>query len=94
MFIFNLTYKKPISEVEEFLDAHREYLDKNYESGKFICSGRKNPRTGGIILCNCSGDQEAQEIISKDPFYFNGVAEYDIIEFEPSKYSDAFSKCI
>ena len=63
MFIFNLTYIKPILEVEKMLPAHISYLEENYNAKKFICSGRKNPRTGGIILCNCATKQEAEQII-------------------------------
>ena len=48
MFIFNLTYVKPIQEVEKMLPAHISYLEENYSIKKFICSGRKVPRTGGI----------------------------------------------
>lgn len=36
MFIFKLTYKKPLEDVEKHLAAHREYLDKFYRTGNFI----------------------------------------------------------
>jgi hypothetical protein len=29
-------------------------------------------------------------MIAEDPFFINQVAEYDIIEFTPSKYAAAF----
>ncbi len=52
MFILTLTYKKSIEDVEKNLPAHIEYLETYYNSGNFVTSGRQNPRTGGIILCN------------------------------------------
>lgn len=52
MFIVSLTYVKPLAKVEKHLNDHIAYLEKYYKTGKFICSGRKNPRTGGIILFN------------------------------------------
>lgn len=33
MFIAILTYKKPLSEVDRFLAAHREYLAEHYAAG-------------------------------------------------------------
>lgn len=51
MFIVNLTYVKPLEEVEKYLEDHITFLNKYYASNNFICSGRKNPRDGGIILC-------------------------------------------
>ncbi len=41
MFIANLTYVKPLTEVEKYLEEHIAFLNKHYEAGKFICSGRK-----------------------------------------------------
>ena len=90
MFIFNLTYIKPILEVEKMLPAHISYLEENYNAKKFICSGRKNPRTGGIILCNCATKQEAEQIMEKDPFFKENIAQYEIIEFMPSKSLEEF----
>ena len=90
MFIFSLTYVKPLSEVERLLPAHIQFLDEHYKKHLFMCSGRKIPRTGGIILCNCADMVEAKAIMEKDPFYKEGIAQYDIIEFVPSKTSEAF----
>lgn len=50
MFILILTYKKALNKVDKYLDVHKEYLDKFYETGDFIASGRQNPRIGGVIL--------------------------------------------
>lgn len=90
MFIFSLTYVKPLSEVERLLPAHIQFLDEHYKKHLFMCSGRKIPRTGGVILCNCVDMVEAKAIMEKDPFYKEGLAQYDIIEFVPSKTSEAF----
>jgi len=49
-------------------------------------SGRKNPRTGGIIRRREKKKEEGKEIIAHDPFYQNEIAQYEIIEFEASKY--------
>lgn len=90
MFIISLKYIKPIDEVEKYLEHHIKFLDKYYVSGNFICSGRKNPRAGGVIICNAKDKVEAERIIQEDPFYVNEVAEYEVIEFSPTKYSDDF----
>lgn len=92
MFLFNLTYVKPLEEVQRVLPRHLEYLDHQYQTRKFICSGRKVPRTGGIILCNCSAREEAEALMVQDPFYTEGIAQYELIEFEPTKALDAFRK--
>ena len=79
MFIVNLTYVKPLEEVEKHLAEHIKFLNKYYTINKFICSGRKNPRTGGVILCNAKNMEEVNEIISEDPFNKNSIANYDVV---------------
>lgn len=93
MIIAVLTYKTELSEVEKFLEEHRMYLDKYYSSGKFVASGAQNPRIGGIILMNTTKD-EAQFLIKEDPFFRNNIAEYELIEFSPTKYQAGFDQFI
>lgn len=90
MFIISLTYKASMETVEAFIPEHNNFLEKYYRMGNFITSGRKEPRTGGIILAIADSEQEIREIIKEDPFYIHQVADYDIIEFMPSKYNEHF----
>ena len=87
MYIVNLNYIKEVSEVEKHLEEHIKFLEKYYEMGKFICSGRKNPRMGGVILLNAESLSEVEKIILEDPFNINEIAEYEITEFFPTKYT-------
>ena len=92
MFIANLKYKKSIEEVNKVLEAHLEYLDKYFEKGKFICTGKKSfPELGGVILFDSNNLEEAKKILYEDPFYVEEIADYEIIEFQPIKFSQNFS---
>lgn len=92
MFIANLKYKKSIEEVNKVLEAHLEYLDKYFEKGKFICTGKKSfPELGGVILFDSNNLEEAKKILYEDPFYIEEIADYEIIEFQPVKFSQNFS---
>lgn len=90
MYIVSLNYIKEVSEVEKYLEEHVKFLEKYYEMEKFICSGRKNPRTGGVILLNAESLAEVEKIILEDPFNANEIAEYEITEFFPTKYNKNF----
>ncbi|WP_299603211.1 YciI family protein [uncultured Aquimarina sp.] len=89
MFIINLTYIVELKKVDQFLNDHVEFLNEQYALGNFLASGRKVPRTGGIILSNVASKSELENIISKDPFHKNDLANYELIEFIPSKTSKA-----
>ncbi|MGF1867475.1 YciI family protein [Enterovibrio norvegicus] len=84
MFVVSLTYTVALSEVDQYIDAHMAYLEKQYAEGHFLASGRKVPRTGGIILARANDRAHLDAILRADPFYQAGVADYDIMEFEPS----------
>ena len=88
MFLLDLTYIKPLEEIERLLPAHIRFLDRGYEP--FLCSGRKNPWTGGVILCRCGSRAEAESCRDQDPFYREGAARYEITEFLPTKMAPGF----
>ncbi len=88
MFIAILTYKKPLEQVDCFLQAHRDYLSEHYATGDFIASGPQNPRIGGVIMIKASDRDVVNSIISQDPFYINDIADYQIVEFTPTMFCD------
>lgn len=88
MFIISLTYIKPLEEVDTLLEEHVDYLKEQYALGNFLASGRKVPRTGGVILARGASRDEIETIITLDPFYRHGVAEYEITEFSPTMTID------
>lgn len=94
MFIAILTYKKPLSEVDRFLAAHREYLAKHYAAGDFIASGPQTPRIGGVIMIKADNRTVVDTIIAKDPFNINDIADYQVVEFTPTMCCDDILKTI
>lgn len=86
-----LTYRKPLDEVDRFISEHRQFLERHYAAGHFLISGRKVPRTGGVILAKAESRAEIEHIVRNDPFHREGIAEYQIIEFLPSMTASQFS---
>ena len=83
MYVVSLSYTAPLSDVDALLPAHVAWLNQAYADGLFLASGRKVPRSGGVILAR--GERAALEArLADDPFAKAGVARYDIIEFVPS----------
>jgi len=89
MFVISLTYICEMSDVEKHLSSHIDYLNTQYSNGVFLASGRKVPRTGGVILANAESREALDLILSDDPFKRHGLANYEVTEFVPSKTSQA-----
>lgn len=94
MYIINLNYKKSLPDVDKHIEEHKVFLKKYYDNGQFLLSGRKNPRTGGIIIANVSNEEEVKGIIAEDPFYKNAIADYIIIDFTATLYRSEFENII
>ena len=94
MFIAILTYKKPLEEVDRFLQAHRDFLARHYAAGDIITSGPRNPRTGGVFIIRATDRSAVKVLIGQDPFMINGIADYQIVEFIPTMFCDDCLKSI
>jgi uncharacterized protein YciI len=84
MFLLHLTYIKPLAEIDRLIPEHRAYLERHYASGCFLLSGRREPRTGGVIVARAGSLTEIESIVAEDPFSREGAARYEIVEFLPS----------
>ena len=85
MIIIDLKYIVPLTEIDAHMTAHMKFLNKYYAKNIFIASGRKIPRTGGIILAVGITKEEADKIIAEDPFHHHGLAEFTVTEFQTSQ---------
>src|SRR5579872_3877821 len=94
MFIIILTYKKSLIEIDKYLAEHMDFLDKGYGDNFFVASGPKNPRNGGIIISQLKSRDQLEKILKLDPFNIHDVADFEIIEFSPTKYHTNFSSFI
>ena len=91
IYVTILTYVKPLEEIDAALSAHIEWLNKNYDDGVFIASGRRIPRNGGVILAKGECLEDITAIMQQDPFHLLGLATHEIFPFEASKAIDGLS---
>jgi uncharacterized protein YciI len=86
MFIINLNYIVPLEQLDLYMAAHVKFLHTYYKKNIFVASGRKVPRTGGIILAIAESKEEVEKIIREDPFHTHKLAEFTITEFLTSQF--------
>jgi uncharacterized protein YciI len=93
MYVVSLTYKVPEDIVEYHLPAHVEWLRKAFDDGVFMVAGRKIPRTGGLLLSNAArADLDAS--LARDPFYVNGVADFEVMEFHANRVAPGYENLL
>lgn len=92
MFIISLTYIVPLEQLDEHMAEHVKFLNTYYKQNVFLTSGRKVPRTGGIIIAQAESKDALEAIMTEDPFCQHGLAEVTITEFLNSQMHPAFKK--
>ena len=88
MFVVELNYTADLQEIDARMRSHMAYLKKHYAEGRFLISGRKIPRDGGVILALAKDRAEIEAIVREDPFVKHGLAEFRVIEFRASQRAD------
>jgi uncharacterized protein YciI len=85
MFVLLLTYIKPLPEVDALMPRHMAWLKEHYAAGRFVVSGRRIPRTGGVILARGDDLEETEALAATDPFVAGGVATVEVVQFRASQ---------
>ncbi|WP_437615227.1 YciI family protein [Erwinia sp. V71] len=92
MYIVSLTYTNPIEDVEALLEGHIAWLDRYFASGDFLFAGRKDPRTGGVIVAREMDRETLNQIVMEDPFV--AVANYEITKVNVTRANEALNSLV
>lgn len=90
MFLVDMHFTDMSKITPELTTQHRDYLAKQYKNGLLMFGGRKEPRTGGIILSKHSDEAELQVILAGDPFIQSGAVRVNIVPFTPVMASSQY----
>ena len=89
MFIISLTYKKTLEEADKHIAAHMDWVKNAFANGTFLASGRKVPRTGGVIIAR--GERvEIEALCAKDPFVIHDIADIEVTEVNFTTAAEGF----
>lgn len=93
MFVVALTYKVPDDIVDFHRPGHMAWLKQAFDDGVFLASGRRVPAVGGVLLSRV--DRASLDAsLAKDPFYSNGVADFEIIEFAATSVAEGYENLL
>jgi uncharacterized protein YciI len=72
----------------ELIAAHRQFLQKGYDEGRFLVSGPSIPPTGGILIARAGSLDELQEFLADEPYCkakvmrFSGITEFNPVQHQ------------
>ncbi len=94
MYILFINFTKSLQDIQPVFPAHLEFIDAHIKTGKFILSGGLTGKQSGVVLANINNGDELKALLAQDPFVLEQVAEYEIIEFTPSRYHESLASLI
>ncbi|MBM7343669.1 YciI family protein [Pantoea coffeiphila] len=89
MYIVFLSYTRPMQDVETVLEPHVAWINRYFAEGVFISAGRKDPRTGGMIMVKDIDRARLDAILAEDPF--QAVASYEVTKVNITRSAEEFA---
>ena len=86
-FVLEGEYLVPFEEIAPLIPRHREFLQRGYDAGHFLCSGPQIPARGGVLLARAESREKLDELLAGEPFtQANKMRFSRITEFTPAQH--------
>jgi uncharacterized protein YciI len=85
MFVVQLKFASNKDQASQFMDGHREWINRGFDDGVFLLVGNLQPNLGGGIVAHNTTLSELQARVNLDPFVAENIVSAEIIEIVPSR---------
>lgn len=85
MFIVLLKFSDNKGEASQFMEGHKEWIERGFDDGVFLLAGSLQPNLGGGIVAHDTSLSDLQSRVNTDPFVAENVVIAEILEIAPSK---------
>jgi uncharacterized protein YciI len=88
MFIVLLKFSANKARAGEFMNGHKEWIQRGFDDSVFLMAGSLQPSLGGAILAHRASLPEIQARVKDDPFVAKNIVSAEIFEVTPSKVEE------
>jgi uncharacterized protein YciI len=88
MFIVLLKFSSKKCQAGQFMDGHKEWIERGIEDGVFVLVGSLQPNLGGAIVAHNTTLSDLQDRVNDDPFVAENIVSAEIIEITPAKVDE------
>ena len=88
-FVLEGEYLVPFEEIAPLIPKHREFLQRGYDAGFFLCSGPQIPARGGFLIARAQSREELDQFLAEEPFTqakkmrFSRITEFNPVQHQP-----------
>ncbi len=85
MFIVLLKFSSNKGQASQFMEGHKEWIQRGFDDGVFLLAGGLQPGLGGGIVAHNTSPPDLQARVNNDPFVAENVVSAEILEIAPSR---------
>jgi uncharacterized protein YciI len=85
MFVVLLKFADNRGKADQFMEGHKEWLQRGFDDGIFLLAGNLRPGLGGGIVAHNSSMPDLRKRVNADPFVAEGIVSAEILEISPSR---------
>jgi uncharacterized protein YciI len=85
MFIVLLKFSRNKGQAGQFMEGHKEWIQRGFDDGVFLLVGSLQPNLGGGIVAHSTSLSDLQSRVKDDPFVAEDVVSAEILDITPSK---------
>lgn len=88
MFVVLLKFSDNKVQAKQFMEGHKEWINRGFEDGVFLLVGSLQPDSGGAVLAHNTSLSDLQRRVNNDPFVAENIVAAEILEIAPSKIDE------
>ena len=85
MFIVLLKFSDNKDQVGQFMEGHKEWIQRGFDDGVFLLAGSLQPKLGGALVAHNTSLPDLQSRVNSDPFMAENVVTAEILEIDPAR---------
>ena len=85
MFIVLLKFSSNKGRASQFMEGHKEWINRGFDDCVFLLVGSLQPNLGGGIVAHNTSLSDLQRRVNDDPFVTENVVSAEILEITPSR---------
>jgi uncharacterized protein YciI len=85
MFIVLLKFSDNKGNASQFMEGHKEWVQRGFDDGVFLLAGSLQPKLGGGVVAHNTSLPDLQSRVNTDPFVAENVVTAEILEIAPKK---------
>ena len=94
MFIVLLKFAANKARAGEFMEGHKEWIERGFDDGVFLLTGSLRPGLGGAVVAHSTSLPELQRRVNDDPFVAEGVVAAEILDIATSRMDERLASLL